>query len=424
MALAEGSGRTFVILGALLGGVAIGAALAVNGSTALASVVAVAEPVGAVWLDGLRMTIVPLVFALIFTGIASAAGKVAAGGSAARAMLWFAGLLFLSATYAVIAGPALLAIWPVPPAAAAALIGSAPGSATPIFPPISTWLLSFVPTNPVAAAAEGSMVPIVVFAVTFGFAAARIPAEATARLTGFFDAVVQAMLVIIDWVLWLAPVGVFALSLVVGSRLGVGAFGVLGQYIAVVCAVEAGLIVLVYPLAMVAARMPLGRFARALLPAQLVAISTQSSVGTLPAMVAAAERLGLPDPTVRLVLPLAVSLFRITSPAANLAVVVYVAALHGIPLGGVQLVIGVFVAVAVSLAAVGIPGQTSFVTSIGPICVAMGVPLDVLPLLLAVETIPDIFRTLGNITADVAVTAIVGREAGAAEAVVVRGGRG
>ncbi|MGI4877031.1 MAG: dicarboxylate/amino acid:cation symporter [Janthinobacterium lividum] len=415
--MAYGPARTFIILGALVGGVAIGAALAVSGhavgagpggTTALNLVVAVAEPVGAVWLNGLRMTIVPLVFALIFTGIASAAGQVAAGGAAARAMLWFAGLLLAGATYAVLAAPALLDVWPVARSAAAALVGHAPAP-TAAFPPISEWLLSFVPTNPVAAAANGAMVPIVVFAVVFGFAATRIPAAATAALTGLFDAVVQAMLVIVEWVLWLAPAGVFALSLVVGSRLGVGAFGVLGQYIAVVCIVEAGLIALIYLLAVFVARVPLGRFARAVAPAQLVAISTQSSVGTLPAMIEAADGLDLPQSSVRLVLPLAVSLFRITSPAANLAVVVYVAALHGLPLGGVQLAIGVLVAVAVSLAAVGLPGQTSFVTSVGPICVAMNVPLDVLPLLLAVETIPDIFRTLGNVTADVAVTAVVAR---------------
>jgi Na+/H+-dicarboxylate symporter len=114
------------------------------------------------------------------------------------------------------------------------------------------------------------------------------------------------------------------------------------------------------------------------------------------------------------VLPLAVSVFRITSPVANLAVVLYSASLFGVELSLVQFLAGAAIAVVMSFASVGLPGQVSFFTSIVPICVVMGVPLGMLPLLLAVETIPDIFRTIGNVTADVAITAVVARNAGEA----------
>jgi Na+/H+-dicarboxylate symporter len=108
-------------------------------------------------------------------------------------------------------------------------------------------------------------------------------------------------------------------------------------------------------------------------------------------------------------LPLAVSVFRAASAAANIGVAIYLAHLHGIALGAAPLVLGALVAAVVSLAAVGLPAQVSFFATIGPVCLALGVPIGILPLLLAVETFPDIFRTVGNVTADLAVASIIGR---------------
>jgi Na+/H+-dicarboxylate symporter len=110
-----------------------------------------------------------------------------------------------------------------------------------------------------------------------------------------------------------------------------------------------------------------------------------------------------------MVLPLAVSVFRITSPAANIAVVLYCAALFGVEPTAMQYLAGAVVAVVMSFAAVGLPGQITFFASIVPISAALGVPVEALPLLLAVETVPDIFRTIGNVTADVGVTAALAR---------------
>jgi Na+/H+-dicarboxylate symporter len=101
---------------------------------------------------------------------------------------------------------------------------------------------------------------------------------------------------------------------------------------------------------------------------------------------------------------LAVSVFRYASVPANLAVVIYLAALYGIELGPVELLAGAAVAAVANLAGVGLPAQVSFFAIIGPVCLALGVPLELLPLLLAVETVPDIFRTVGNVTADLVVT--------------------
>ena len=187
-----------------------------------------------------------------------------------------------------------------------------------------------------------------------------------------------------------------------------GAAGVLGHYIAIVCLSQIGAILLVYVGVLLFGKIRLGRFIQAIAPAQVVAFSTQSSLASLPVMVERArDYLGVTHASAGLVLPLAVAVFRLTSPIANLAVCLYVAQLYGVHLSLGVLIAGGLTALAVSVASVGLPGQVSFFASVGPICLAMGLPIGVLPLLLAVEVIPDIFRTIGNVTADLAATRII-----------------
>lgn len=273
---------------------------------------------------------------------------------------------------------------------------------------LTAFLQTLAPSNPIRAAAEDAILGVVVFAIAFGFAATRLNARLRQPMTTFFEAVSETMIVIVHWVLLAAPIGVFALSFGVGLRTGLSAAGTLGHYISIVVLCQLGLILLVYAVAITFGRVSLGRFAVAAAPVQAVAFSTQSSLASLPAMVDRARgHLGVSSATAGLVLPLAVAVFRITSPVANLAVVLYCAQLFGVPIGLEQILIGGVVAFAVSVASVGLPGQVSFFASIAPICIAMGVPVELLPLLLAVEVIPDIFRTIGNVTADLAAARIV-----------------
>lgn len=407
-----------VLLGLVLG-LTAGAALSAAGFAGLDQVIAVAEPVGGLWLDALRMTIVPLVFSLIVTGMASARGAAASGGAAARALGLFAVLLLASAAFAAILVPLALQAWPIPPDAAQALraaVGTAGPAPQAEMPPAGDWIRSFVPTNPIKAAAEGEMAPLVIFALLFALAATRIAHGPRALLTELFEAVGQTMLVLVGWVLWAAPAGVFALALVVGARAGWGAAGVLGHYLVVLSGVCIAITLTQYPLVTLLGKVAPWRFARAVAPAQVTAFSTQSSIASLPAMLQGARAAGASSRAAGVVLPLAVSLFRITSPAANLGVALYVAQVYGLALTPGQIAVAVGVAAVVSLAAVGLPGQTTFFTTIVPICLSLGVPLELLPILLAVETIPDIFRTVGNVTADVAVAAIAGRDEGRADA--------
>ncbi len=396
------------ILAALAAGLILGLLLA-RFSRIGAIVTPALELIGKAWVGGLRITIVPLVFTLIVTGIASAADAARAGGLAARALLFIAVGLTASAFVSGLVVEGMLAIWPVAPGAIGSLgvADALPPNATAV---TGEWLLSFIPVNPIKSAAEGEMVPLVAFALLFGFAATRIEHSRCAGLVGWFQAVTDTLMVIVHWVLRLAPIGVFALATVAGARAGLAAAGTLIHYVAIVVSACAVVTLLVYPLVAATTRVGISRFAKAVAPAQAFAFSTQSSIASLPAMIGAASGPLAVDERVRnMVLPMAVSIFRITSAAANFAVALYVAALHGIDIGPGLFLVGMLVATVVSLAAVGLPSQVSFFTAIGPVCLAMGVPVELLPLLLAVETIPDIFRTVGNVTADIALTLIVDR---------------
>jgi len=383
-----------------------------------AATVAITGPLGALWLNALRMTVLPLVVALLITGVGGTARELAAERLTARALLAFTVLLAAGALLAAGLVPLFLTLWPVDPQAAAALRAGAADAATrlPALPPLRDGLAGLVPANPFEAAATGAMLPLVVFALLFGFALARIEPARRERLIEFFRALADTLFMIVRGVLVVAPLGVFALALGVGYRGGVAAAGAIGHYLVLVCGLSAVVTLLAYPLAALGGRVGWLRFARLAAPAQGVALSTQSSLASLPAMLAGIATLPGRSAGAGVALPLAVSLFRMTSPIVNLGIVLFVAHVHGVPLGAAALAAGVGLAVVTSWAVAGLPSSITFFNTTVPISLAMGVPLGILPLLLAVEVISDLFRTVGNVTADLAVTAWLTRDARPADA--------
>ena len=401
------------ILLALVLGLIIGIAGSSVNPTLAGQVADIADPIGALWLNGLRMTIVPLVVALLITGIAQTAEAARAGRLAGLSLAWIVTIMTLSAVMGAILMPTFLALFPMPAASADALkaaLTTAPSVAA--VPPFGDFIRAIVPTNPIAAASNDAILPLLIFTLVFAFAMTKLPPEPRARLSGFFSALADAMVIVIEWVLKLAPVGVFALALVVGARSGAAAFGALLHYIAMVSAVGIVISLLAYPFAVIGAGWSLRRYASAIAPVQALAISTQSSLACLPLMLRKSEDLGVPESSAGVTLPMAVALLRATGPAVNLSVALYVANWFGVELGPAQYAVAIFAAVLTSMGAVSLPGTVSFITSIAPICLAIGVPVEPLALLIAVETLPDIFRTLGNVMHDVTVTGTVSRQTG------------
>lgn len=393
------------ILIALVAGLLIGiGASALHPDWATAATL-VTQPVGSAWLHGLQMVIVPLILGLLVTGVAAATDAARAGQVALRSVVTFIVILWSVTIMSALLMPVLLELFPLPAAWAQAIRMSLTG-AEPVgtVPSIASFFDSIVPQNVIAAASGDAFLPLTVFSLALAFAVANLPGDQRTRLTALFEALTNAMLIIIGWVLKLAPIGVFALAYGVGARTGASAFGALIHYILIVSSIGFIVLLAAYPVGMVAGRVSLGHFARATAPAQAVAISTQSSLASLPAMLAATAQLGAGPRVSGIVLPIAVAIFRATSPAMNLAVALYVAHLMHVPVGPAQLAAGVFTAAITTMGSISLPGTVSFIASVAPVALAMGVPIEALGLLIAVETIPDLFRTVGNVTMDVAVT--------------------
>ncbi|MBW4330132.1 dicarboxylate/amino acid:cation symporter [Stakelama sp. CBK3Z-3] len=401
------------ILLSLIVGLIIGVGAAALAPDRAQGAIGWVQPIGTAWLNGLRMTIVPLVVSLLITGIGQTAAIARASTLATRTILLFIALLWLSSALGAILTPTLLAWFPLPADSAAALRDTF-SAAKPVgdIPPFADFLVAMVPTNPLASAAHDDFLPLIVFTTVFAFAVTRLPEGPRDTLLAFFQALADAMLVVINWVLLLAPIGVLALAYVVGAKTGTAAVGALFHYILIIAGVGALLSLLAYPLALIGGRVPLGMFARATAPSQAVAISTQSSLASLPAMLRGVEKVGLPVSTSGVVLPMAVAIFRFTGPCMNVGVAIYIAHVFGIHLGPAQYAAGIAAAAITTMGAVSLPGQISYVSSIAPIAIAMGVPIEPLALLVAVETMPDLVRTIGNVTMNVAVTTVVSERIG------------
>ena len=401
------------VLTALLGGAALGIVLAAVQPALARDVASVAQPIGDLWLHALQVTVVPLVVALVVLGVASTSDAAVSGRTARRAILVFLVLLSAGAAFAAVFAPLQLSLLPRDPELVASLraaIGT-PAAADAVTAGFAERFATIIPTNVIAAAAQSAMLPLVVCALLFGFALTRVEARRRSQAIDLFQTLSEAMVIIVRWVLWVAPLGVFALAFSMCVKAGVSVLSALGWYILAQCTLYLAVTLGLYLVAVFAGGQRLRQFAAGILPAQVIAVSTQSSLATLPAMVESAQnRLGCSPAVTALVLPMAVSLFRMTSPVQYIGVSCYIAWIYGVDLTASQLAVGAALAVVISLGSVGLPGQVSLLAMNMPVVQFMGLPIAPLGLMLAVETIPDAFATLGNVTGDLAATTVVAKQ--------------
>jgi proton glutamate symport protein len=406
---------TTKVLIALVAGLAVGIGISLLDIAALTALVPVIEPLGTLWINAIRMTVIPLVVGSIIVGVTAAPDPRTIGRVGGRALLLFVVLLLGGAIFAALVSPPLFALLPIDPAAADALRASASqaagaaGANAQKLTKFSQWVTDLVPTNPVKAAADGALLPLIIFSVALGLAIGRIAPEGREVLRRFFTGIADTALTMVRWVLAWAPVGVFALSVPLAARLGLSAAGALLGYIVVTSAVCVvfGLVVL-YPMAALAGRTSMPTFARAIFPAQAVAFSARSSLASLPAMMDMARtRLALPEHVAAFFLPLAASTFRIGGALGITTGILFIARLYGIELGPSQLATVVLTVVLTTFSIPGIPAGS--IVAMVPAMMAAGVPVEGMGVLLAVDTVPDMFRTTANVTGDMASAVVIAR---------------
>lgn len=405
------SDSTRVLAGLLLG-LAVGVVIALSGSTAGQRFAAGIQPIGTLWVNAIRMTVIPLVVSLLITGVASVADLRAVGQLGRRTLGVFAGLLAGSAVVSLVVATTLFTIFPdgmagkIPlPSGAEDAAREVAGSAANVG--VMEWFTTLVPANPVAAAATGSMVSLIVFTVLLALAIARSAPAARAPLVRFFFALGEAMLVLVGWVIALAPIAVFALVLPLAAQAGATLVGAVGFYIlafAITCAIVTALF---YVVVRAAGGPGFAAFGRAVLPTQLIGISCSSSVASLPAMVTSAEALAVPPRVSGFVLPLAVSVFKPAAPVAWIVGVLFIGEFYGVPVGARSLAIVAAASVFLSFAAPGVPRGAFLLLT--PLFTAIGLPAAGIGVLIAVDLVPDMCATVVNVTGDVAAATLVAR---------------
>ena len=403
---------TTQVLIALIVGLAAGIGVAGSGNPTLLAIARGIEPIGTMWINGVRMTVIPLVVALILTSVAASGDPRRIGRIGMRALPIFLGLLLAGGLFTLLVSPLSLNHLVIAPEVAESLRAGAAettratSEAAKQMPSLVQRIVDIVPVNPFKAAADGAMLPLIVFTLILGVAVTRLDPERQKPLVAWFQAVADAMLIVVGWVLALAPAGIFALAVTLGAKMGLAAAEALIRYVITLSLLLLVFTLALYPLVAMVARVPIGRFAAAAAPAQVVAFSTRSSLAALPAMISAArERLGYPPSISGFALSLAVSVFRLNVPIAWVVGVLFLGKLYGVELDLATMLGLIVTATLISFSVPGIPSSSLFL--LAPVLVDLGLPAEGAGILIAVDAIPDMFKTTINVTSHLSAAAIL-----------------
>ncbi|MCF6319674.1 MAG: dicarboxylate/amino acid:cation symporter [Proteobacteria bacterium] len=397
-----------ILLGLALG-LVLGVYVSISGGDTLTSIAQWIEPFGTLWVNAIRMTVIPLLMSLLITSIAGQKNTQVAAKLGGKTLLVFFILIVISSGITFMLAPMLLSLLSMDAQSSKALLAST-GAVVKVqseLPAFSVWFTSLIPTNPVAAAANNAILPLLIF--TSLFAAALLKVESSHReiIVGFFEAMKRAMFVLIEWIMLAAPFGVFALVFPLSATLGFEALTALASFILIACGLIVAITLLLYPLASIVGKLPLIDFIRFCAPVQVIGFSTRSSLASLPATIDAAEKLGIPTKVSGVVLPIAVTVFKFASPIARTAGTYFIANLYGIELSVTQMLV---IAVAIGMLSFYSPGIPSGgLLIMSPIYHTLGLPIAGIGILIAVDLIIDMFITASNVTANITVAAIISR---------------
>ena len=390
-----------VLLG-LVAGFALG--LALPGGSGTAVLIGALTPVGTVFGNLIRMTAIPLIASMLVASLGRMQTSRVVARATIRAVALAVALIVIAATASIFIARPVLARVQIDRTAAMALRGPTP-PVTAAAPTLAAWLTDLVPGNVIKAAADGAIVPVIVFAALFGLALARVRPDRRDAVLGVVDGLADTMLRLVGWILSVAPIGVFALAVPLASRLGLSAAGAVIAYIVLVVVLTvAATLLLLYPLGILAGPLSASGFVAACAAPQSIAFAARSSLAAIPAMIDSADRAGITSDSARFLLPLAASLFHFGAGVAQTVGALFIARLYGVELTSAQLVIVVVTVVMASFATPGVPGGS--IIAMVPVLAAVQLPLEGIAILLAVDTIPDMFRTTANTTGAMTVTIV------------------
>jgi proton glutamate symport protein len=412
-----GTGRgTFWALAALLAGVVVGSVLGTAGGGGAKTILDLLGGLGTIWVNALRMIALPLavgntICAMVRERTGRAAGRI---GSAIGI---YVALLLLGAGIVLMVVPPILRRTPVDGAAIAQLSQGASAQAKKVAgethadPGIGDMLVGMVPRNILQSAVKEEFLQLLIFSVLFGLALRQASPEGGGAVIRFFEGLTETMMIMVRWIVWCSPLAMFALAATFAASSGAHIAGIIGRFVVLECALLLAFVLLLYPITMLAGGLSFGAFAKPALVPQMVAISTRSSLAALPALMAAGDEMAPSDPeSARVVLPLAVSIFKVNRTTSGLCRLLVILYFWSVPAPQSRILPFLLTIMILSFSELGIPGGTQFRTL--PAYLAAGCPIEAVILLEVLEPFSDICKTLLNVTGDLSIAAIVTRWSG------------
>jgi Na+/H+-dicarboxylate symporter len=388
---------TFWIFVGLFGGIIAGRLFGM-------SIVPLAEVLSEVFLRLLRMAIMPLIITSITAAVISVGERRNLGILGARTF----GYYVISSLLAIITGLILVNLFK-PGVGSTIQLDEAVTDIPATRQSLGDLLIDIIPENPFAALAEGQVLPIIFFCILLGYFITQLDEPYKTQLGGFFQAGFQAMMKLTRFVVWSAPLGVFGINAMIVATTGFEAFRTLGFYFMVVLiglAIHAA-ITLPILLRLFTGKNPMRHY-RGMPPALITAFSTCSSIVTLPlTMEAVTDNSKVSEKISSFVLPIGATMNMDGTALYECVATIFIAQIYGFDLTIAEQAIVVVTALLASIGAASVPMAGLVMMSI--ILTAVGLPLEGVALILAVDRILDMFRTAVNVLSDSVGTVIVAK---------------
>jgi Na+/H+-dicarboxylate symporter len=404
------------VLAGLVAGVLVGIAARFPGLGALQTAVLALEPLGGMFIRLLTMTIVPLIVASLFVGVASLGDVRRLGRIGGKALAWFAGSTLIAAVVGLTIALGARLGEGLDAATRDALTTGFEQHGTPAAqvaaPSLTQSLLAMIPSNPFAAAAQGELLPLIVAVCIFGAAATTLQGDGKRAVVSFFDGVNELSMVVIRWLMKLAPAAVFLLIAATVAKSGLDLLRNLALYCLVVVAANAAQVAIVlFPALRFGARLGVMDFLKKTGDVLMLAFSTASSSVALPVSIEAArDRLGISNEIASFVLPTGVTLNKNGAAVYKAVTAVFIANLYGIALGPATLLTIVLVSTVAAFSGAGVPGSSLVTTLIVLNAIGLGAHSEAaIALVVAVDRPLDMVRTMVNTLANLVGAAWIAR---------------
>lgn len=365
-------------------------------------------PLGTLFIQLIKMLVVPLVAVSIISGAASLGSSSSAGKIGIVSIGYILLTTVVSIVLAIVAGLIFKPGAGLSAEGVASIMAHASAEQGTVSE-LSFWdtVIGMIPTNPIKSFAEGNILQIIVFGLFLGFGIAAISEEKRAKVINGLNYILEALIWCIGKVMLVAPIGVFGLM---AEAVGTFGFDVLVKvvnllWVNLLAVVVMGLVIYPSTIALLS-NVGIKTFFREMLRPQIVAFSTASSMATLPVTMGACDNMGISKQVTGFVVPLGATINMTGNAIYYTLVAIFFAQFYGIELGVAQYVAITVTASLGSIGQAGVPGPTLMVVAV---LAAAGIPIEGLPLLYALDRVFDMIRTVLNITGDAACAAVTDR---------------